>query len=85
IVKKAGATADEITRAITALTNAVTGLDGHDASGLQAAVTDAESKKKTVAYTNASDTKKTAFDQALQTAQTILAKKGATEKEISDA
>ncbi|MFP1696376.1 GA module, partial [Gardnerella leopoldii] len=68
IVKKAGATADEITRAITALTNAVTGLDGHDASGLQAAVTDAESKKKTVAYTNASDTKKTAFDQALQTA-----------------
>ncbi|MDK7062828.1 hypothetical protein QP290_26640, partial [Escherichia coli] len=25
------------------------------------------------------------FDQALQTAQTILAKKGATEKEISDA
>ncbi|WP_422111884.1 GA module [Gardnerella sp. DNF00497B] len=85
IVKKAGATADEITRAITALKNAVTGLDGHDASGLQAAVTDAESKKKTVAYTNASDTKKTAFDQALQTAQTILAKKGATEKEISDA
>ena len=85
IVKKAGATADEITRAITALTNAVTGLDGHDASGLQAAVTAAELKKKTVAYTNASDTKKTAFDQALQTAQTILAKKGATEKEISDA
>ena len=85
IVKKAGATADEITRAITALTNAVTGLDGHDASGLQAAVTDAESKKKTVAYTNASDAAKTAFDQALQTAQTILAKKGATEKEISDA
>ena len=85
IVKKAGATADEITRAITALKNAVTGLDGHDASGLQAAVTDAESKKKTVAYTNASDTKKTAFDQALQAAQTILAKKGATEKEISDA
>ena len=85
IVKKAGATADEITRAITALKNAVTGLDGHDASGLQAAVTAAESKKKTVAYTNASDTKKTAFDQALQTAQTILAKKGATEKEISDA
>ncbi|MFU0567482.1 GA module, partial [Gardnerella leopoldii] len=42
IVKKAGATADEITRAITALTNAVTGLDGHDASGLQAAVTAAE-------------------------------------------
>ncbi|WP_421775609.1 GA module [Gardnerella sp. KA01000] len=85
IVKKAGATADEITRATTALKNAVTGLDGHDASGLQAAVTAAESKKKTVAYTNASDTKKTAFDQALQTAQTILAKKGATEKEISDA
>ena len=48
-------------------------------------MTAAESKKKTVAYTNASDTKKTAFDQALQTAQTILAKKGATEKEISDA
>ena len=85
IVKKAGATADEITRAITALKNAVTGLDGHDASGLQAAVTAAESKKKTVAYTNASDAAKTAFDQALQTAQTILAKKGATEKEISDA
>ncbi|MDK7084837.1 GA module [Gardnerella leopoldii] len=85
IVKKAGATADEITRATTALKNAVTGLDGHDASGLQAAVTAAESKKKTVAYTNASDSKKTVFDQALQTAQTILAKKGATEKEISDA
>ena len=85
ILAKKGATEKEISDATTALKNAVTGLDGHDASGLQAAVTDAESKKKTVAYTNASDTKKTAFDQALQTAQTILAKKGATEKEISDA
>ena len=86
IVKKAGATADEITRAITALTNAVTGLDGHDASGLQAAVTAAESKKKTVAYTNASDTKKTAFDQALQTAQDILKNpQGKTEQAINDA
>ncbi|MFU0567483.1 GA module, partial [Gardnerella leopoldii] len=85
ILAKKGATEKEISDATTALKNAVTGLDGHDASGLQAAVTAAESKKKTVAYTNASDTKKTAFDQALQTAQTILAKKGATEKEISDA
>ena len=86
IVKKAGATADEITRAITALTNAVTGLDGHDASGLQAAVTDAESKKKTVAYTNASDAAKTAFDQALQAAQDILKNpQGKTEQAINDA
>ncbi|RIY25729.1 hypothetical protein CJI51_06920, partial [Bifidobacteriaceae bacterium WP021] len=72
IVKKAGATEKEISDATSALNNAVTGLDGHDTSALQAAVTAAESKKKTVAYTNASDTKKTAFDNAVAAAQAIL-------------
>ncbi|MFU0514475.1 GA module [Gardnerella swidsinskii] len=86
IVKKAGATAGEITNAITALTNAVTGLDGHDISTLQTVVTAAESKKKTIAYMNAPDTTKTAFDQALQAAQDILKNpQGKTEQEINDA
>ena len=86
IVKKAGATEKEISDATSALNNAVTGLDGHDTSALQAAVTAAESKKKTVAYMNASDTKKTAFDNAVAAAQAILdSPKGKTEQEISDA
>ena len=86
IVKKAGATEKEISDATSALNNAVTGLDGHDTSALQAAVTAAESKKKTVAYTNASDATKTVFDQALQAAQDILKNpQGKTEQEINDA
>ena len=86
IVNKAGATAGEITRDITALNDAVTGLDGHDTSALQTDVNAAESKRKTVAYTNASVATKTAFDQALQAAQDILKNpQGKTVQEISDA
>ncbi|MFP1689947.1 GA module [Gardnerella swidsinskii] len=86
IVKKAGATADEIANATTALKNAVTGLDGHDTSALQTVVTAAESKKKTIAYMNAPDATKTAFDQALQAAQDILKNpQGKTEQAINDA
>ncbi|MEN6645646.1 GA module, partial [Gardnerella swidsinskii] len=86
IVKKAGATEKEISDATSALNNAVTGLDGHDTSALQTVVTAAESKKKTIAYMNAPDTTKTAFDQALQAAQDILKNpQGKTEQEINDA
>lgn len=86
IVKKAGATEQEISDAITALNDAVTGLDGHDVSGLQTAVTSAKSKKKTVAYMNASKAKKTAFDNAVTVAQAILdSPNGKTEQEINDA
>ncbi len=86
IVEKAGATAGDITNAITALTNAVTGLDGQDTSALQKAVNDANINKSKVAYKNADKDKRDNFDKALQAAQNILKNpQGKTEKAINDA
>lgn len=86
IVKKAGATAGDITNAITALTNAVTGLDGQDTSALQKAVNDANINKSKVAYKNADKDKRDNFDHALQAAQDILKNpQGKTEEAINDA
>ncbi len=86
IVEKAGATAGDITNAITALTNAVTGLDGQDTSALQKAVNDANINKSKVAYKNADKDKRDNFDHALQAAQYILKNpQGKTEEAINDA
>ena len=86
IVKRAGATAGDITNAITALTNAVTGLDGQDTSALQKAVNDANINKSKVAYKNADKDKRDNFDHALQVAQDILKNpQGKTEEAINDA
>ena len=86
IVEKAGATAGDITNAITALTNAVTGLDGQDTSALQKAVNDANINKSKVAYKNADKDKRDNFDHALQAAQDILKNpQGKTEEAINDA
>lgn len=86
IVEKAGATAGDITNAITALTNAVTGLDGQDTSALQKAVNYANINKSKVAYKNADKDKRDNFDKALQAAQNILNNpQGKTKEAINDA
>ena len=86
IVKKAGATEQEISDAITALNDAVTGLDGQDTSALQKAVNDANINKSKVAYKNADKDKRDNFDHALQAAQYILKNpQGKTEEAINDA
>lgn len=86
IVKKAGATEQEISDAITALNDAVTGLDGQDTSALKKAVNYANIKKSKVAYKNADKDKRDNFDKALQAAQNILNNpQGKTKEAINDA
>ncbi|MDZ7544945.1 GA module-containing protein [Gardnerella piotii] len=86
IVEKAGATEKEISDAITALNDAVNGLDGQDTSTLQNVVNDANIKKSKVAYKNADKDKRDNFDKALQAAQNILNNpQGKTEEAINDA
>ena len=73
IEKKAGASETEISDAKDKLDNAISALNGTvDTSKLQAEVNKADALTKYVQYTNAVQDKKSAFDAALQQAESSL-------------
>lgn len=79
------ASQQSINDAESKLSKAIDALDGHNKSDLNDAIKKANSKKSEIAYKNASKDKKSAFDRALNNAETIEKKAGASETEISDA
>ncbi|RDW96850.1 hypothetical protein gvb04_02800 [Gardnerella vaginalis] len=74
-----------VNTALTALTEAVNELDGNDKSQLVAKLAEAKGKKNDASYNNASKEMQTALNNAITSAEDIVKKAGATEKEISDA
>lgn len=74
-----------IDEALNKLNDAISNLDGVDKTKLTGKLTEAKGKKGTPAYKNASKTNSKALDDAIASAENIVNKAGATEKEISDA
>lgn len=74
-----------IDEALNKLNDAISNLDGVDKTKLTGKLTEAKGKKGTPAYKNASNTNSKALDDAIASAENIVNKAGATEKEISDA
>ena len=74
-----------IDEALNKLNDAISNLDGVDKTKLTGKLTEAKGKKGTPAYKNASNTNSKALDDAITSAENIVNKAGATEKEISDA
>ncbi|MFP1688625.1 sugar-binding protein [Gardnerella vaginalis] len=74
-----------IDEALNKLNDAISNLDGVDKTKLTGKLTEAKGKKDTPAYKNASNTNSKALDDAIASAENIVNKAGATEKEISDA
>lgn len=79
------ASQDAITQAADQLAQAMSALDGNDNSALVQAIDNAEAKKQKPNYTNASDTTKRAFDDALTKAIATKNKNGASAAEIAAA
>lgn len=73
-----------IDEALNKLNDAISNLDGVDKTKLTGKLTEAKGKKGTPAYKNASNTNSKALDDAIASAENIVNKAGATEKEISD-
>lgn len=74
-----------IDEALNKLNDAISNLDGVDKTKLTGKLMEAKGKKGTPAYKNASNTNSKALDDAIASAENIVNKAGATEKEISDA
>lgn len=79
------ASQDAITQAADQLAQAMSALDGNDNSALVQAIANAEAKKQKPNYTNASDTTKRAFEDALTKATITKNKNGASAAEIAAA
>ena len=81
------ATATQITDALTAINTAKYSLDGQptNKSALQTAVDNSATVKGSNNYTNADETQKTAYDNAVTAAQTVLDKANATQAEVNQA
>lgn len=79
------ASQDVITQAADQLAQAMSALDGNDNSALVQAIANAEAKKQKPNYTNASDTTKRAFEDALTKATITKNKNGASAAEIAAA
>ncbi len=85
VYDKTDASQQSISDAESKLSKAIDALDGHDKTELSKAIKKANSKKSEIAYKNASKDKQSAFDRALNNAETIEKKAGASDTEISDA
>ncbi len=79
------ASQDAITQAADQLAQAMSALDGNDNLALVQAIANAEAKKQKPNYTNASDTTKRAFEDALTKATITKNKNGASAAEIAAA
>lgn len=79
------ASQNTITQAADQLAQAMSALDGNDNSALVQAIVNAEAKKQKPNYTNASDTTKRAFEDALTKATITKNKNGASAAEIAAA
>ncbi|MFU1802791.1 sugar-binding protein [Gardnerella swidsinskii] len=79
------ASQQSINDAESKLSKAIDALDGHNKSDLNDAIKKAKLKKSEIAYKNASTEKKNDFDQALNNAESIEKKAGASDTEIGEA
>jgi len=81
------ATATQITDALNAINTAKGNLKGEatDKAALQTAVDNSAIVKESNNYTNADQTQKTAYDNAVTAAQTVLGKTNATQAEVNQA
>ncbi|WP_242363882.1 DUF1542 domain-containing protein [Limosilactobacillus antri] len=81
------ASAAEIDQALTKINNAQGKLDGTatDKAALQSAVAGSATVQQSASYTDASPARKTAYDQAVSAAQTVLTNANATQAQVNDA
>ena len=88
VLAKANATQAEVDAALKALEEAKAALNGQPTNKdalTKAATTEAEATKGSPAYYNADETKKAAYDKALEEAKKVLAKANATQAEVDAA
>ena len=87
VLDNSDATATQITDALTAINTAKSNLNGKttDKSALQTAVDNSATVKESNNYTNADEAQKTAYDDAVTKAQTVLGKTNATQAEVNQA
>ncbi|WP_242362194.1 DUF1542 domain-containing protein [Limosilactobacillus antri] len=81
------ASAAEIDQALTKINNAQGKLDGTatNKAALQSAVDGSATVQQSASYTDASPARKTAYDQAVSAAQTVLTNANATQAQVNDA
>ena len=88
VLAKANATQAEVEAALKALEEAKAALNGQPTNKdalTKAVTTEAEATKGSPAYYNADETKKAAYDKALEEAKKVLAKANATQAEVDAA
>ena len=87
VLDNSDATATQITDALNAINTAKGNLKGEatDKSVLQKVVDNSATVKESNNYTNADETQKTAYDNAVTAAQTVLDKTNATQAEVNQA
>ncbi|WJK30519.1 DUF1542 domain-containing protein [Limosilactobacillus reuteri] len=87
VLDNPNATATQITDALNAINTAKGNLKGEatDKAALQTAVDNSATVKESNNYTNADQTQKTAYDNAVTAAQTVLGKTNATQAEVNQA
>ena len=88
VLAKANATQAEVDAALKALEEAKAALNGQPTNKdalTKAVTTEAEATKGSPAYYNADETKKAAYDKALEEAKKVLAKANATQEEVDAA
>ena len=88
VLAKANATQAEVEAALKALEEAKAALNGQPTNKdalTKAVTTEAEATKGSPAYYNADETKKAAYDKALEEAKKVLAKANATQAEVEAA
>ena len=88
VLAKANATQAEVDAALKALEEAKAALNGQPTNKdalTKATTTEAEAIKGSPAYYNADETKKAAYDKALEEAKKVLAKANATQAEVDAA
>ena len=88
VLAKANATQAEVDAALKALEEAKAALNGQPTNKdalTKAVTTEAEETKGSPAYYNADETKKAAYDKALEEAKKVLAKANATQAEVDAA
>lgn len=87
VLDNSDATAAQITDALNAINTAKGNLKGEatDKSALQQAVNNSATVKESNNYTNADETQKTAYDNAITAAQKVLDNTNATQAEVNEA
>ena len=88
VLAKANATQAEVDAALKALEEAKAALNGQPTNKdalTKAVTTEAEATKGSPAYYNADETKKAAYDKALEETKKVLAKANATQEEVDAA